>query len=111
MLAKPGTEEGPPVFCSMKQLCADGMLSFEEKVVTMTSQEWKIWITLLQMIPPVEIQGQRVAGTAHVVDLQALDGSCFPCCLFGNCCLSKQCELGQAHPVPSPSGTGFLSCR
>lgn len=28
------------------------------------------------MTPPVEIQGQRVSGTAHDVDLQALDGSC-----------------------------------
>lgn len=74
MLAKPGTEEGPPAFYSMKEPCTDWMLSFEERVVTMTLQEWKIWITLLHMTPPVEIQGQRVAGPAHGVDLQALDG-------------------------------------
>lgn len=76
MLAKTGTEEGPPAFCSKKQPCTDGMLSLEERVVTMTLQEWKIWITLLQVTPFVEIQGQSVAGAAHDVDLQALDGNC-----------------------------------
>lgn len=76
MLAKPGTEEGPPAFCSMKQPCTDGMVSFEETVVTMILQEWKIWITLLHMTLPVEIQGYSMAGAAHGVDLQTLDGSC-----------------------------------
>lgn len=52
------------------------MLSFEERVVTTTLQEWKTWIALLHMTPPVEIQGQNVAGAAQGVDLQALDGSC-----------------------------------
>lgn len=42
----------------------------------MTLQEWKTWITLLHMTPPVEIQGQNVAGAAQDVNLQALDGSC-----------------------------------
>lgn len=75
-MAESGTEKGPPTFCSMKQPCTDGMLSFEDRVVTVTLQEWKIWISLIHMAPPVEIQGQGVAGAAHNVDLQALDGSC-----------------------------------
>lgn len=74
----------------------------------MTLQEWKTWIILLHMTPPVEVQGQTVAGAVQGVDLQAVDGS-FPSCLFGNGCLSKQCELRQGHPGRPPCGTVLLT--
>lgn len=106
MLAKPGTEERPPAFCSMKQPCTDGMLSFEERAVTMTLQEWKIWNTLLHMIPPVEIQGQSMAEIAQGVDLQALDGSCPQLSVWQLLsCKQRGLGRGQDHPL----GPEFLA--
>lgn len=71
MLTKPGTEEGhlQKAFCSVKEPCTDGMLPLEERIVATTLQEGEVWIALLYITPPVEIQGQSMAGAARGVDL------------------------------------------